>query len=122
MKKKTSADFEAYIEKIIKKYASKLSLNHFIYLIEYNKDETDYLAMRFCYPYLKATIFYADESLEDFINGHDLEAHVLHELCHLITDPFYAKATDRYASKNEIEDERERLTDFICHLVFKTNN
>jgi len=35
----------------------------------------------------------------------------------MITDPLYSKACDRYTGKNEIEDERELLTDKIANII-----
>ena len=42
---------------------------------------------------------------------------MVHEFCHLLTDGLYTKATKRFASKDEIENERERLTDHITRAI-----
>lgn len=61
-----------------------------------------------------------DVALQYFREGVDLTPYILHELCHLLTDPFYAKATNRYATHTEINDERELLTDIMCNIILKT--
>ena len=117
-KRRTKDDIEYYIVDMFTQYKDKLFLSAFTINSEYNNEATEYMACKCCYPYLNATIYYGDESLSDFIAGKkDMKPFVLHEFCHLITDPFYAKASNRFVSKNEIEDERERITDMICNVV-----
>ena len=77
------------------------------------------MQIAFSYPYMYVKIFYFDKTIKDWINGDNLISHITHELCHMITDPLYAKALERFASRQEIEDERERLTDYISNIVCK---
>ena len=46
------------------------------------------------------------------------ERRIIHEFCHIITDPLYAVVLD-FPSKKQIENERERLTDHIAQIVNK---
>jgi len=74
----------------------------------------------FQYPYLTIVLHYSDNAIDYFKKG-KLKPIIIHELCHPITDPLYAKAIDRYSGKNEILDEREKLTDYIASLIIKNN-
>lgn len=118
MKRKTKEDFHNYILDIFDQYKDRLFLGAFIVEVEQDNKKDQYFACKCCYPYLNATIYYNDEALNDFIQTKkDMKIYIVHEFCHLITDPLYVKATNRYVSNNEIEDERERLTDTICNII-----
>jgi hypothetical protein len=73
------------------------------------------------YPYKTITINYSDELVEMFDKKkfRELTNILVHEMCHPITDPLYQKAIYRYIGSNEVEDERERLTDHIAGIVIK---
>jgi len=71
------------------------------------------------YPYLNVIIDYSDKAYQEWIKGKDMIPYIVHEMCHPITDPLYCKANERYVSKNEILDERELLTDYICNIVLR---
>ena len=120
--KKTEEHFREYLMIIIRKWVKVLSLTHYRLVIEEQKEEEKSIfSFQFAYPYLDARVKYSKDAFKRWQGGDDLEFLVVHELCHAITDPLYAKATERWASKTEIEDERERLTDRICNLVMKIN-
>jgi len=40
-----------------------------------------------------------------------------YELCHLITEPLYSKASTQFVSKTEVEDEKEKSTDHLAVMV-----
>ena len=89
-------------------------------------DERDtgdqYLSMEFTYPYTCGTIFYSPDfkkQLTEDPSHPELKRRVLHEMCHIITDPLYAKALNRHCSRSELEDERERTTDVIANAIFR---
>lgn len=111
--------FEKHILKIINQYAPRLGLANYLFEAELNNKETTYMACKFIYPYMNATIWFSDESLGDYKKGKDMKPFILHELCHLLTDPFYSKATQRYTTQTDLENERERLTDCICNILLK---
>lgn len=71
------------------------------------------------HPYKTIHIKYSDDLLKDFKEGVDVTATLVHEMCHPITDPLFNKATYRYVSQTEINEERERLTDHIANIVIK---
>ena len=108
---------EQHIKDVIDTYIPILMLQHFTF--EINRDNDAYFTCKFCYPHFEAVISYSDKAEKDFNEGKDLSRYVVHELCHLITDPLYSKAFDRFVSKNEIEDERKRLTDWITRIVMR---
>jgi hypothetical protein len=75
----------------------------------------------FNYPYKSIDVYYNDEMLKDFTDKKYQEVinTLVHEICHSLTDPLYSKAYERFISKNELEDERERLTDHIANIIIK---
>ena len=101
---------------VVSKYQKKVFLQNHTFRAKHDKD-TEYMSCSHAYPYLNVTIRYSDTALEDWRNGRDMSPFILHEVCHPLTDPLYNKALDRFASRNEIEAERERLTDHICNIV-----
>lgn len=77
-----------------------------------------YMACQCRYPYLDPIIYWSEKSKKDWKENEVLhEKRVVHEFCHLITDPLYSKAVARHVSEDEIKDERERLTDYIQRLL-----
>lgn len=119
---KNNEEFEEYVYKIINKYSKILLLDKHTFEIK-NRIENQEALMEcvYNYPYLNVTINYGDNVINKWKNKEDIIPYVVHEMCHPITDPLFCKATERYSSKNEILDERERLTDYICNIVIKNN-
>jgi hypothetical protein len=119
MAKKTERDYSEWLTRVIAKWEPRLNLQYFD--IRHEKDpKQSYLACRYNYPYLNGTILWTDESFKSWAKGDPIhEDKIVHELCHLITDPFYTKAIERYITKDTLEDERERLTDQICTILVK---
>jgi hypothetical protein len=112
--------FEAYCYKLIEKYSKILLLDKHIFELKYGTENKDsIMECVFNYPYLNVTIKYGDKMLKMFKEKKDIIPYLVHELCHPITDPLFCKANERYSSKDEILDERERLTDYICNIVIK---
>lgn len=108
--------FEQWIQKQIEYYVPILGLTKFDIKIEQSTEEK-YLAMRCNYPYLSYVLLYNKAAFEDWKKGKLKPDRILHELCHIVTDPLYIKGIERYSSKVEILDERERLTDTIAMIV-----
>lgn len=109
---------EKEIMRIIKKYQPVLLLQRNTFKLEYPTSNNEALAeCVFNYPYLNITIRYSDKLIKSFNKKEDITPYIIHEMCHVITDPLYSKATDRYVSRNEILDERELLTDYICNII-----
>lgn len=116
MKKKTKKQFIEWIEEQVKYYKPFLGLELQRVAIEEDKD-TEYLGIKFVYPYLDPTIIFSEDAFKDFQDGKIPKDRILHELCHALTDPLYAKSVGRFVSKDEIQDERERLTDTITVII-----
>ena len=114
--KTTKKDFIKWIEKQIDYYKPYLGIDLQNIVVK-EKDECEYLEITFTYPYLEPVIEFSDKAFESWKIGELPKERILHELCHILTDPFYAKAISRYVGKEEIEDERERLTDTICVIL-----
>lgn len=116
---KTEEHFKKCLMSLIDRWVPVLFLQRHTFEVKLKEEEGDdgYFACEFKYPYLNARIIYSKKAMEDWGKGTDMTPFVLHELCHLVTDPFYAKAVSRYVTKDCMEDERERLTDLICNIV-----
>ena len=115
-------NWEKFLIEVINKYQPILGLSG--YKILYAKTtEYSHLAMEFNYPYASTTLLYNKSVKEKYETGKMLEGEmkrqIIHELCHILTDPLYAKATSRYCSKQEVEDERELLTDKIANIIYQ---
>lgn len=114
--KKTEKQFEKWIIDAVKHYKPMLGLD--LQIIEVEKvPDISYLQIKCTYPYLDPTIGYSEHAFKDWAKGKVRRDRILHELCHALTDPIYCKAISRYVSKDEITDERERLTDTIAMIV-----
>lgn len=122
--KKKEKQYQEFILKCIKKYQPILQLGHFTIVVKKDTGSQYYMACQHTYPYNDGIIIYSDDSLKDWLEEprERHEKKVVHEMCHLITDPLYTKATTMWNSKSEIEDERERLTDHIAVMVTKLVN
>jgi len=124
IQEKTYKAFENYIHSVIQEFIPILLLQQYFFTVEKYKGEKAGLIME-CelrYPYLDATIRYSEKAFDWWKNEKSIKPYIVHELAHLITDPFYSKATQRFVSNYEIEDEREKLTDLISNIVLKLRN
>lgn len=115
--------FEKWAIVELKKIQKKLLLEDFYPIeIKYRTENHEsYAECRVAYPYKSITIKYGDAALHDFKEKkyEDIVDALTHEMCHPITDPLYVKGVSRWASRQEIEDERERLTDHIANIILK---
>lgn len=116
--KKTKKQFKEWITKQVKYYLPILGLQMNEVLIKHN-NEVSYLEISCTYPYLDPTIKFSDVAFKEWQEGLLLKDRILHELCHMLTDPLYCKAIARYVTKDEMADERERLTDTFTAIVRK---
>ena len=114
--KKTEQGFKKWIKKQIDFYAPILGLQLHRIKIEEDSKES-YLAITCNYPYLDPKVKFSKNAFNDWAKEEMQPDRILHELCHILTDPLYVKAIERYSSKNEINDERERLTDTIAAIL-----
>lgn len=116
----TEGDYIRFIRTVIDKYAGPLQLGHFTFLVQ-RAEENGYLSCLYRYPYNDGIIQFSEHSFEDWQSEPAAyhERKILHEMCHLLTDPLYSKTTTQFPSRSEVEDERERLTDHIAVVVFK---
>ncbi len=116
---KTEKEFVVWIREQVNFYHPILGLHLHTTEIEKAKNWDDDFSMEITctYPYYDAVIRYTKQGFERWQLGKMAKNRVLHELLHIITDPLYVKATMRYTSRNEIEDERERLTDILTVII-----
>ncbi len=121
MKKNTQ--FEAWAIKFLSRIQKTLLLeDHAPLTIETPcKSQNADAECQFRYPY-KSIIIRYEQSLADRWHKGEREyvnKVLTHEMCHVLTDPLYAKATSRFLTRDEIEDERERLTDHLANILVK---
>ena len=114
--KTTKKEFVNWIKKQIDYYKPYLDINLQNIQVKENSS-IEYLQIECAYPYLEPIINFSEKAFVNWKEGKLSKDRILHELCHIITDPLYNKAIARYVSKDEIEDERERLTDTICIIL-----
>jgi len=116
-KNNTEKEFIKWIEEQIDFYKPFLGIELQNIKVEKDLIDTPYLTILVTYPYLDPTIRFGKTAIHDFQNGKLKKDRILHELCHILTDPLYCKSLQRIVSKEEIEDERERLTDTIAAII-----
>ena len=113
--------FEKWSVPVLKKIQDILLLNDFhpLEIEPSEKDNTSECLV--AYPYKSITVRYSNNLVQDWKKKkiNDVLSVFVHEMCHPITDPLYCKAINRYAGKDEIEDERERLTDHFTNIIVK---
>ncbi len=111
-------EYEKFVRDMFEKYKGILFIEKFNLYLKHSNDK--YLCSKFHYPYLNIYIEYSDKAMENWKDDKlDAEHEIVHEFCHMITDPFYCKANARYVSVDEVSQERERLTDHIAKIVSK---
>ena len=109
-----------WIEKMYHKYKGVLFIEKYNLKIKKDEDKDPvYLSSKFNHPYLDITILYSAEFLKDWKKDKkDAERRIIHEFCHTITDSFY-NVVVKFPTKQDIENERETLTDHIAQIVNK---
>jgi len=122
-KGRTEKDFVAFLEKRISHWKKLLFLERYTFSIQRKTRQSDsYMEIHVNYPYLNSALYYSKESLNDFIQNKDkeqLENAIVHEMIHTITEPLFDKSIRRFVSKDEMNDEREILTDLITSIAIK---
>lgn len=122
---KNKIEFEKYLMQISLKYQKVLLLEHATLKWTYGTGNKDsYAESWVTYPYLSINLHYSQDMLDKWLkNKKDINIvyTVIHELIHTLTDPLYIKGNNRYISKDEINDERERLTDHMANIIIKNN-
>ena len=101
-----------------------LLLEHFEPLeLEYNSKRPEASESQFNYPYQSIVIRYSEDCLQLWKDKRyqKVLGTLFHEMTHQLTDALYAKACNTWRSKEELEDEREKLTDHIASMLLKLN-
>lgn len=120
---KKNIKFERFALPFLKKLAKTLLLeDHYPITIEPGVQKTSsYMECNLSYPYKFIEIHYSQSVIDDFEKDErkTLKNSLVHEMVHAITEPLYVKAVYRYTTSDEINDERERLTDHITNIVLR---
>jgi hypothetical protein len=116
---KTRKDFEKWLKRTIDFYKQYLDISLQDIEIQYqDKKNVDYvLSISNSYPYLEPILYYTDEAFNLWLKNKLREDRILHELCHILTDPLYNTALSRFTTRDVVENERERLTDTIAVII-----
>lgn len=117
--RQSKLNFEQWIKKCVDYYSPIIGVDLHEITIKKQEDEKYLMSIKCTYPYLDPTLYYSKESEELWKKGELKKDIILHELCHIITDKLYCKAISRFVSRDEIEDERENLTDTISAIIRK---
>lgn len=106
-----------YIEECVNFYKPFLDINLYNIDVVYKEDCKSTLEITCAYPYADNEIRFGDKTIDMYIKKELPKDRILHELLHIITDPLYNKALQRFTHQNEIEDERELLTDKLTLII-----
>jgi len=117
-KKKSKSD----LDKIIKKYSTKLNLSDWDITLILSKEIDDGKGnigtCRSSHTYKWAIITIYKDAFRPIEN---IEEIICHELCHCLTDPLYVYCMELLNGKlrtpQDIEDQREILTEWIAKVV-----
>jgi len=119
--RKTKKEFELWANKKLKEIQGVLLMNHFKLepIKESSEHDTSYSITR--YPYKESVFQYGKNVYDSWARGDKEEALsiLIHESFHPLTDPLYCKAVSRYTSRDELEHEREGLTDHLTNIILK---
>jgi hypothetical protein len=110
-------DFEKWIKQQIKHYSILLGVQLNDITLERKEGEDEYMSITCTYPYIDPIIYYSESAYKNWKKGNLKRDRILHELCHILTDPLYYVSLDRFVSKNTLNNERERLTDTIASII-----
>ena len=125
MTKQNRKEYTEWLTSLWNKYKDTLGLGLFLFELHEIKEtlSSPLMECKVRYPYLEAHIGYSESSFKMWQDDKQKAQHVfIHEMCHVVTDPFYVKAVARYLSEDCLEAERERLTDLIAVLVCRISN
>lgn len=107
-----------WILKEMKKWQKVLHLEDMTLTVEYEKINA--IMQAECrYPYKEIILKYHDAMVQEIkTNKQQAQRTVLHEMLHAVTDPLYSKGYSRFISENEIENEREAVTDKLTNIIY----
>lgn len=118
--KKDRKEFEKWAIPLLKKAQKILLIEHYEPLDIEHREDVNYAECACHQPYQSITIRYSDKVVEDWKKEKSSVIGVLvHEMMHVVTDPFYHVAVQRYTNGREMEDARERMTDHLTNIILK---
>lgn len=123
MKTKEQKEFEKWAMPKLQKIQKILLLEHYQPLQLDVSDSENVSESLYHYPYQTISIRYSKNTLKDFKEKkyEDIMHMLIHEMCHPLTDPLYGTGFERFITKDQLEKERERLTDHIANIILKNN-
>lgn len=83
------------------------------------KTNDDYAFEITChYPYQTATLKWKEETYEDWLKDKNkITVYLLHEMIHILIEPFAQIAKQRYVTQVQINDADEELTDRLTNIL-----
>ena len=120
MSKKLQKEFEAWAMPRLLKIQKILLLEHFQPIDLKYDPKSSVASCHHSYPYNSIRIYYSNQELREFKEDKkSLMGTLIHEMAHPLTDPLYHVGVNRYVTGQQIENEREKLTDHIANIVLK---
>ncbi len=122
-KTREQKSFEVWALPKLKKLQKIMLLQHFSPLeIEFYKSTDTYAECSNQYPYQSIIIRISDKMLEDFKKKSEHKSIIgtlVHEMCHPLTDPLFNIGYERFVTKDQLKNEREKLTDHIGNIILE---
>lgn len=115
--------FEKWAMPIVEKVMKVMLVQHFYPVrLRWEKEirGNAIAGFSFSHPYQVMEIQYTDNLVKEWNEDKDSAKNILtHEVSHALTDPLYNAGINRFSSRDQLEDEREKLTDHISNIVLK---
>ncbi|MCP5375208.1 MAG: hypothetical protein H6743_03830 [Rickettsiaceae bacterium] len=115
-------EFENWALKKLEKIQKVLLLeDYYPITISFKEDKTATAQAKFNYPYKSIDIFYSQGLLDNYVEKKYsfIIGVLIHEMVHSLTDPLYDCGYQRFLAKDQLENEREKLTDHIANIILK---
>lgn len=119
---KKQKQFERFCNETLRGIQKELLLDSFIlHDIKHKEKDDSHAECIFYFPYKDIQVQYSKSLYDEWESGdiNSTKATLIHEMCHVITDPLYSVGVDRFTTKATLEDARENVTDHIANILYK---
>lgn len=120
------SNYKKATKNIVKEAKHLLLIAHYNIDIRYIKEESDILASCECgevgIKYSNAILNFYPKHFKSYKDKNDYQfvKNIIHEMCHIITEPLYLEAYQSFApiSRNYLEIIREQTTEKIANIIY----